>query len=184
MLGLPPAGSRPRADAAVHVIGTSPRVADTNGEGDGDGVLLHPGRPMERTVLTETRRDPLAGALAALMIGAGIGHVVAPRYFRTLVPRWVPAPGLLVAATGLADVAAGALLIRPSTRRAGAIATTLLISGYFTSHIDAALRASPEAGRLLDRPVGTTARIVVNLGYLAWAQSVRRRAADVDLSQA
>ena len=115
-----------------------------------------------------------ARALAGLMLGSGVGHVVVPSYFRGLVPSWVPAPSAVVLASGLADIGAGVLVARPATRRVGGWATAALITAYLPAHLDPIRRAGT-AQRAMDRPLGITARIVVNLGYVAWAVAVARR---------
>ena len=115
-----------------------------------------------------------ARALAGLMLGSGVGHVVAPDYFRELVPSWVPAPSAVVPASGLADVGAGVLVARPATRRAGGWATAALITAYLPAHLDPIRRAGT-VERAMDRPLGIAARIVVYLGFVACADSVARR---------
>ncbi|MFP3989626.1 hypothetical protein U9R90_19550 [Streptomyces sp. E11-3] len=107
--------------------------------------------------------------LAVLMAGSGLAHFVLPVYFRTLVPSWLPAPAALVAASGLANLVAGGLLVVPGSRAAGGWLAAVLIGGYLTSHIDAVRQAHPSRARFLDRPGGVLARLVVNVAYLAWA---------------
>ncbi|MGW7364260.1 DoxX family protein [Streptomyces sp. NPDC054841] len=122
--------------------------------------------------------EPLA--LAIFLCLTGIAHFAVPRYFRTLVPRWLPAPGALVAVTGVMELAAAALLAVPGTRAAGGWTAAALIAAFLTSHVDAvrhachARHARRSRPRLLDRPAGVALRIVVNLGYLAWAVAVAR----------
>ena len=118
------------------------------------------------------RRTAVMG-LAGLMVGAGIGHAVAPAYFRGLVPAWVPAPGAVVAVSGLCDVVAGALVAVPATRTAGGWLTAGLITAYLPAHLDPLRRAST-ATRFSDRLPGIAARGLVNLGYVGWAVAVAR----------
>lgn len=111
-------------------------------------------------------------ALAVLLTTSGIAHFVLPRYFRTLVPGWLPRPDVLVAVTGIADIATAFLLFVPDTRAIGGWVAASLITAYLVAHLDA-LRASHIARRrFLDGGVGVTARIVVNVGYIAWATAV------------
>ncbi|NEK87716.1 hypothetical protein GCU60_18415 [Blastococcus saxobsidens] len=114
-----------------------------------------------------------AVGLAALMTGSGIGHAVVPSYFRGLVPPWVPAPGAAVAISGAADVLAGVLLARPTTRRSGAWLAAGLVAAYLPAHLDPLRRASA-AQRPYDRVPGVAARVLVNLGYIGWAVAVAR----------
>ena len=59
--------------------------------------------------------------LALAVAGAGTMHFVAPRAYQRMVPRWVPAePAAVVTWTGALQLAAGALVLLPPTRRVGA----------------------------------------------------------------
>jgi len=118
-------------------------------------------------------RGAAVTGLAGLMVGAGIGHAVAPAYFRGMVPAWVPAPGVVVAVSGLCDVAAGALVAVPATRTAGGWLTAGLITAYLPAHLDPLRRAST-ATRPSDRWPGIVGRVLVNVGYIAWAVAVAR----------
>ncbi|SHE57933.1 DoxX family protein [Streptoalloteichus hindustanus] len=111
-------------------------------------------------------------ALALFLAVVGVAHFVLPGYFRTLVPAWLPAPALLVAGSGLAEIATAGLLALPDTRTWGGWAAAALITTYLVSHLDALRHAHRTRPRLLDRPAGVAARLVVNLAYLAWAVTV------------
>ena len=118
-------------------------------------------------------RDAAARTLAAFMAVSGITHFTSPGYYRGLVPSWVPARPAVVALSGAADVAVGALVAVPATRRAGGWATAALIIAYLPAHLDP-LRRAGTAQRASDRPAGVAARVLVNLGYVAWAVGVAR----------
>lgn len=111
-------------------------------------------------------------ALAVFLIVTGVMHFLSPGYFRTLVPVWLGRERLLVACSGAAEVVAGALVLLPGTRQAGGWAAAVLITCYLVSHGDALVRARPDRPRLLERPVGAVARLVVNVLYIAWAVAV------------
>ncbi|WP_067180490.1 DoxX family protein [Microtetraspora niveoalba] len=113
-------------------------------------------------------------ALAVFLIVTGVAHFVVPGYFRTLVPAWLGRAGLLVAATGAAEIVVGALVLLPAVRSAGSWAAAALITGYLVSHVDALCRARADRPRMLERPVGALARLVVNVLYIAWAVAVAR----------
>ncbi|MBM7169452.1 hypothetical protein JQK87_13710 [Streptomyces sp. G44] len=116
-------------------------------------------------------------ALAVFLIVTGVAHFLAPGYFRTLVPAWLPRERLLVAVSGAAEVVVGALVLVPCGRRAGGWSAAVLISCYLTSHVDALRRARPDRPRLLERPAGAAARLVTNVLYIAWAVAVARSTA-------
>ncbi|WP_347303230.1 DoxX family protein [Croceibacterium sp. TMG7-5b_MA50] len=65
----------------------------------------------------------ITGAALALFYGtAGVFHLARPAPFLSIMPRWVPAPELVVQATGWAELAGAAALAQPwsaGLRRAG-----------------------------------------------------------------
>jgi uncharacterized membrane protein len=84
------------------------------------------------------RLRTLAGPFFVL---AGAMHFVVPRPYRAIVPRWIPAPQAIVAASGVAEIIGGAGLIVPHAgvrRWAGRwLAATLL--GVFPANVEMAL---------------------------------------------
>lgn len=64
-------------------------------------------------------------ALALAYLAAGILHLSIPAPFIRIVPGWVPAPALVVALTGVAEIAGAAGLMLPRFRRAAAIGLAL-----------------------------------------------------------
>jgi uncharacterized membrane protein len=52
-------------------------------------------------------------ALALFYALAGMLHLILPRPFVSIVPGWVPAPGAIVALTGLAELIGAAGLLQP-----------------------------------------------------------------------
>ncbi len=109
------------------------------------------------------------------MVVSGVTHFTSPAYYRGLVPAWLPARSALVAVSGLADVTVGVLVAVPATRRVGGRATAVLITTYLPAHLEP-LRHRRTVQRAFDRPAGVAARVAVNLGYVAWAAAVARRA--------
>jgi uncharacterized membrane protein len=68
-----------------------------------------------------TSRGIACVALALFYALAGMLHLILPRPFVSIVPHWVPAPDLVVALTGLAEIAGAAGLLQnwsPKLRRA------------------------------------------------------------------
>ncbi|WAL93302.1 MauE/DoxX family redox-associated membrane protein [Streptomyces sp. Je 1-369] len=113
-----------------------------------------------------------AVTLAVFLVVTGVMHFLLPDYFRTLVPAWLRRERFLVAASGVVEVVVGALVLIPRTRPAGGWAAALLITCYLVSHVDALRCARPDRPRLLERPVGAVARLVVNVLYVVWAVAV------------
>lgn len=114
----------------------------------------------------------VAVVFGSFLVVVGVSHFVIPGYFCSLVPPWMPRPGLIVTATGAIEIVLGAAIVVPSTRSVAAFASAVLIGLYMVSHLDAAARARRTEGSWLRRPVGVVARIVVNIGYIAIATAV------------
>jgi uncharacterized membrane protein len=87
------------------------------------------------------RRSPLA--LAALLIGMGLLHLAVPKPFARLVPGFLGPARFWVAVSGVAEIASGAALLRPSTRRAGAWAAAATLVAVFPGNVKMALDAGP-----------------------------------------
>lgn len=80
--------------------------------------------------------------LATFMIGAGVMHFVAPSFYRRIVPRWMPGdPALHVAWSGVLEIASGALVLLPRTRRLGAWLSLATLVIVYPANIQMALDA-------------------------------------------
>ena len=122
--------------------------------------------------MTNTRTGVLAGVLGSYVAITGVTHFTKPGYHRRLVPHWLPAPRLVVAASGVLDCSVGLLMLHPRTRRAGGWSTAALITAYLPAHLDP-LRTRGERP-FLDRPAGVALRVLVNLGYITAAIAIGR----------
>ena len=78
----------------------------------------------------------LATALAFFLGLAGITHFANPSFFNDIVPPWLPpSPAFWTYISGIAELAIAIALIRPSTRRAGAIAAMWLFIAVYPANI-------------------------------------------------
>ena len=86
-------------------------------------------------------RDAVERAgLVGLLGGAGVMHVLQPRFFERLVPAWVPGtPRFWNLASGAAEVTAAGLLLHPRTRRAGGALAAATLAGVYPANVQAAL---------------------------------------------
>ena len=73
---------------------------------------------MDQPTLLKTT---LCFLLAALMIAAGVLHLVKPEPFVKIVPSWLPAPPMLVLISGFFEIAGGVGLLIPITSRLAAV---------------------------------------------------------------
>ena len=91
---------------------------------------------MSQTPVESTSQKP-AYKMAAMLIGIGVGHFVAPKPFDTIVPAELPgSPRFYTYASGVAEVGVGALLLAPRTRRFGAAAAVALFLAVYPANIN------------------------------------------------
>lgn len=81
------------------------------------------------------RRPWLSYLLAALFVGAGLLHFLKPEAYLRVMPPYLPAPGLLVALSGAAEVAGGLGLLWPATRRAAGWGLLALLLAVFPANV-------------------------------------------------
>jgi uncharacterized membrane protein len=81
------------------------------------------------------RTPPRAAALAALLGGSGVLHLVRPHTYDWLVPPELGAARPWVTGSGVAELAAAALLAAPATRRAGGGLAAVLLLAFVPAHL-------------------------------------------------
>jgi uncharacterized membrane protein len=83
-----------------------------------------------------TRHDLARTVFGAAFILAGTLHFVAPSRYQGIVPPYLPAPGLLVAVSGVAEIAGGIGLLVPSLRRMAGVGLILLLIAVFPANVE------------------------------------------------
>jgi uncharacterized membrane protein len=104
-------------------------------------------------------------------IAAGANHFVNPRYYRAIMPDYLPAHDELVAISGVAELAGGAALMHPRTRRLGAWWLVATLIAIFPANLHMALH--PERYKEIPRNA-LYARLPVQLVFIAWVRSSSR----------
>lgn len=77
--------------------------------------------------------------LGALFIVAGLNHFFQPRFYMAIMPDYLPAHRELVAASGYAEIALGALAFVPRTRRVARWGLVVLLLAIFPANLHMAL---------------------------------------------
>ena len=132
-----PVGSASGPD--VHAVSSAASdTAATSRRTLGD---THPPRPRS----TMRPIVPVAGLVATLAV-PGVAHFTHPAPFVAIVPRSLPSPELLVAVSGVAELACAALVAHPRTRRAGGLAAAALFAAVFPANVSMALRSRRRPG--------------------------------------
>jgi uncharacterized membrane protein len=118
--------------------------------------------------------------LAVLLVIAGANHLRVPDFYLTMMPPYLPVPGLLILISGLAEMAGGVLLLIPQTRRLAAYGLIALLVAVFPANLHLVFHH--------DQPPWNTVpvwvlwlRLPLQLPMIAWVYVValRRRAAPV-----
>ena len=93
----------------------------------------------------------LRWVLGLFYLAAGVIHLRSPRDFIAITPHWVPDIPLVIALTGMAEIAGAlALLLVPRLRRAAGIGLALYAVGVFPANINQAIYDIPIGGHHLD----------------------------------
>jgi uncharacterized membrane protein len=75
--------------------------------------------------------------IAALLLGVGTTHFLAPKPFDDIIPAELPgSPRFYTYASGVAEVAIGALLLPRRTRRTAALAAAALFVAVFPGNLN------------------------------------------------
>jgi len=92
------------------------------------------------TTRLPARRDAtqqLAYRVAAMLMGIGTLHFVAPKPFDSIIPVELPGSARLYTyGSGVAELAIGALLVPRHTRRSAALAAVVLFLGVFPANVN------------------------------------------------
>lgn len=126
-------------------------------------VATHPATSVGRTVWTAFRRLPRGTRALAVIFGvSGVAHLVVPRVYEAIVPRWVPQQRAVVYASGVAELAAAAGLA--GARAWGGPLAFATLLGVWPANVQMALDAEGTARR-----VGLWTRVPLQVPMLAWA---------------
>ncbi len=120
---------------------------------------------------TRTRRSRLL--LGVSFMGAGINHFVMPRAYEAIVPHALPGGAKrLVVISGIAEIACGAGVLTPRTRRAAGLGLIVLLIAVFPANLHMA--RNPERFRRIPR-WALYARLPLQPLMMRWAWRATRR---------
>jgi uncharacterized membrane protein len=92
---------------------------------------------MTTTPAAQREVQTTAYRVAAMLMGIGTVHFLAPKPFDDIVPAELPGEARFYTyASGVAEIATGALLVPRRTRRTAALAAVLLFVGVFPANIN------------------------------------------------
>lgn len=111
--------------------------------------------------------------LAAFFVFTGMMHFAKPTMFEAIVPPSLPRPGLLVALSGVAEVAGGVGLLVPGLRAAAGVGLIVLLAAVFPANVFMARHA--ERFRRIGPPWAMWARLPIQpalMAAVAWASGL------------
>ncbi|MGI8903600.1 MAG: DoxX family protein [Solirubrobacteraceae bacterium] len=101
---------------------------------------------------------------------AGIMHFVRPGMYESIVPDYLPAHRALVYASGVAEIAGGAGVLHPATRRLGSWWSIATLLAVFPANVQMAQH--PERyPKLPGGRAGLIARLPLQAVLIAWARA-------------
>lgn len=116
----------------------------------------------------EPARALLRWALAALMLLAGVAHMVATEAFLGQLPSWLPVRRSIVVISGAVEIAFGlALLLAVAHRRSVGWALALFFVAVFPANVYQAVAGTDAFG--LDTPAERWWRLAFQPLLIAWA---------------
>lgn len=110
----------------------------------------------------------LRWALTVFMVGAGANHFRDPDTYLAMMPEQLPAPGVLVAISGVAEILGGLGLILPQTRRLAAWGLITLLLCVVPANLNMALNHLPLGSHVLPT-WALWGRLPLQLVLVAWA---------------
>jgi uncharacterized membrane protein len=118
----------------------------------------------------------LARLFGPFFVGAGIMHFVIPKQYVAIVPDYLPAHRELVYASGVAEIAGGAGLMHPRTRRLASWWSIATLIAVFPANVHMALHPDRYEERVPGGRVGLWLRLPVQALFIAWALAAGREA--------
>jgi uncharacterized membrane protein len=128
-------------------------------------ALLYGAAKTNLNPIKTLRNNAVATGLTFIFTGAS--HFFAPDKFMEIMPPFIPAPLLMVYASGVFEILGGIGLIIPSTRRAAALGLILLLLAVFPANIYTALN-NIQLGGFMSHPVYQWLRLPMQIGLIWW----------------
>jgi uncharacterized membrane protein len=107
-------------------------------------------------------------------IFAGVMHFVIPRQYTAIVPDWLPRPRELVYASGVAEIAGGAGILHPRTRRWASRWSIATLVAVFPANLHMAL--NPSRYTVPGGALALWLRLPVQALFVWWAAAAGRAA--------
>jgi uncharacterized membrane protein len=111
--------------------------------------------------------DKLTRMCGPVFVFAGAMHFVIPKVYARIVPPYLPAPMALVYASGVAEIAGGAGLMLPATRRPAGWWLLATLAAVFPANLHMALHPD-DFPEIPGGEAALKARLPFQLVFAAW----------------
>ena len=113
-------------------------------------------------------------ALAAILALSGVAHLVRPSGYEALIPPFLPAPGAIIAISGIAELACAAGLLRRAPW--AGVASAALLVGVFPGNVWFAVATAVDPAAPAILVIGSVARLPLQMPLIWMALQARRPA--------
>ena len=103
-----------------------------------------------------------------LYVGAGVNHFVNPGIYMKIMPAYLPAPGFLISASGVIEIALGVMLAFQPTRKVAACCIIAMLLAFIPAHIEMIRISGCGLGELCARAVIAWLRLIPGQALLIW----------------
>jgi uncharacterized membrane protein len=110
-----------------------------------------------------------------LFVATGLMHFVIPRSYMKIMPPYLPAHRELVYASGAAEIAGGAGLMRADTRRWAQWWLIATLIAVFPANLNMALHPDRYGAQTPGGKAALIARLPLQLVLIAWVRAAARR---------
>jgi uncharacterized membrane protein len=114
----------------------------------------------------------VARLFGPFFVVAGVMHFVIPRSYEAIVPDRLPARRALVYVSGMAEIAGGAGVLHPRTRRLASRWSAATLVAVFPANVNMAL--NPNRFRVPGGAVALWLRLPVQALFVRWALAAGR----------
>ena len=111
-----------------------------------------------------------------LFVLAGSLHFVFPGFYRTIVPSYLPAPAVLVAVSGAAEIAGGVGLLLPRWRQIAGLGLVLLLIAVLPANVEMLRQGRARGVGALQEAI-LWLRLPFQLALIWWAWRLSRASA-------
>jgi len=106
---------------------------------------------------------------ALFYVLAGCNHFLSTAVYYEIMPKWLPAPGLLIYVSGLLEIVFGFLLLFKKTRNFASVLIILMLIAFIPAHIYMIEKAPFVLRGILVTPLIAWMRLPFQLLLMGWA---------------